>query len=317
MIKKANTYWIVIVFCLLTAITLSQFWQVDQSFTWLCSGRYILDQGVQYDYALSYWLVLDAILIASAYFGIPALIHKVRRGREDITPKVDEALKKFIAFILMCGIGHLIDAANIFAHYYYLVAGWHLATGIVSIDTLITLKRNASYFISLPSRTFFDQYLQVSNEMQYHFKTGFWLFDLEKETLWWSDGAKKMYGKTTAWEPNLEEIDAMVTSRSRDDYQKETGSHRKNGGEYSFEYEICVNGENKTIRANIKEVKSPGGKILRIFGSIQQIGAIPISGSELLDSVSGLSNDRRMTYLQNVLVEIQQGINSIRISNIK
>jgi chemotaxis family two-component system sensor kinase Cph1 len=86
------------------------------------------------------WLyIVSDLLIWGAYFAIPFLLFKIIAKRKDIPfPKV---FWLFIAFILLCGTTHLIDAIIFWWPAYRVSALLRFATGVVSIFTVFVLYK--------------------------------------------------------------------------------------------------------------------------------------------------------------------------------
>lgn len=84
------------------------------------------------------WLyILADLSIWAAYFAIPFLLFRILAKRKDIPfPKI---LWLFIAFILLCGLTHLMDAVIFWWPAYRLSALIRIATGVVSIFTVFAL----------------------------------------------------------------------------------------------------------------------------------------------------------------------------------
>lgn len=86
------------------------------------------------------WLyIVSDLLIWAAYFAIPFLLFRILNKREDIPfPKI---IWLFIAFILLCGTTHLIDAAIFWWPAYRLSALIRFITAVVSIFTVYALYK--------------------------------------------------------------------------------------------------------------------------------------------------------------------------------
>jgi signal transduction histidine kinase len=76
------------------------------------------------------------LLIALAYFSIPAALVALMRKRPDLPQGI---LKLFVAFILLCGITHLIGVIVVWEPIYLIQGFAKLATAAVSIATAIAL----------------------------------------------------------------------------------------------------------------------------------------------------------------------------------
>ncbi len=86
------------------------------------------------------WLyILSDISIWAAYFAIPFLLFRILNKRKDIPfPRI---IWLFIAFILLCGTTHLIDAVIFWWPVYRLSAAVRFATAVVSMFTVYALYK--------------------------------------------------------------------------------------------------------------------------------------------------------------------------------
>lgn len=82
--------------------------------------------------------VSSDLITAIAYFSIPILMYVNRRHA---TEEARPLLFLFAAFILSCGIGHVIAAWNIWHANYWIEGGEKLFTGLISAITAIELQR--------------------------------------------------------------------------------------------------------------------------------------------------------------------------------
>lgn len=94
------------------------------------------------------WLyIFSDLLIAVSYFAIPLLLIVLLTKRKDIPfPRI---LWLFVAFIILCGCTHLIDACIFWWPAYRLSALLRLITGIVSVMAVYTLYRIMPVVLSL------------------------------------------------------------------------------------------------------------------------------------------------------------------------
>jgi signal transduction histidine kinase/CheY-like chemotaxis protein len=98
-------------------------------------------------------LVLHAgadLLIAAAYFSIPAAMLLLLRGRDDVPRGV---FLLFVSFILLCGVTHLASMVVIWIPAYYVEGIFKLATAGVSVTTAFVLWPLLPRALSVPSRT--------------------------------------------------------------------------------------------------------------------------------------------------------------------
>ena len=94
------------------------------------------------------WLyVLSDISIWAAYFAIPFLLFRIIKKRKDLPfPRI---IWLFIAFILLCGTTHLIDAVIFWWPAYRISAIVRFVTGITSIFTVFALYKILPMIYSL------------------------------------------------------------------------------------------------------------------------------------------------------------------------
>ncbi len=94
--------------------------------------------------------VTSDALIAFAYAWIPLTLLKIRRMRGDIP--VDWTLVCFAAFIVLCGVTHVMGIITISKPIYWLDAQIKAITGLVSIATAILLRyRVLPVLLAIPS----------------------------------------------------------------------------------------------------------------------------------------------------------------------
>lgn len=107
---------------------------------WACGTAWTAGHG---------WLhILSDFGIFTAYFAIPVVIVYFVRSRRDIP--FSNVMWLFAAFIMSCGIGHLLEAV-IFWHPIYRLAGVvKCVTAIVSWATVFALVQIAPKLLSLP-----------------------------------------------------------------------------------------------------------------------------------------------------------------------
>lgn len=87
------------------------------------------------------WLYIAAnMVIFLAYMAIPLSIYMATKALKVEVMGSSWLSRIFMAFILLCGVGHAIDGvlAMYWAHYDWIV-WWHTATAIVSVMTVISI----------------------------------------------------------------------------------------------------------------------------------------------------------------------------------
>ena len=113
---------------------------------------------LSWDPGLTAALVLGNLLIALAYFTIPLVILRFIRQRRDIDFRYLHWL--FAAFIVTCGITHLLHVVALWYPVYYLEAAMDMLTGVISLIAAIMLWKLLPVFVGLPS----THQLQAANE---------------------------------------------------------------------------------------------------------------------------------------------------------
>ena len=94
------------------------------------------------------WLhVTSNVLIALAYFSIPAAIIYFVRKRQDV-PFL-RIFVLFAAFIIFCGLGHLLDVWTLWHPAYWLSGFERAATALISCYTAVEVARQLPRFLSL------------------------------------------------------------------------------------------------------------------------------------------------------------------------
>lgn len=103
--------------------------------------------------------VISDLIIAAAYFSIPIALITFVKHRPDIEHRALFVL--FSAFILLCGVTHLMGIITIWKGVYGLHGLAKLATAIVSMITAISLFRLMPKFVKLPT---IEQYEGIVNK---------------------------------------------------------------------------------------------------------------------------------------------------------
>ena len=97
------------------------------------------------------WTHIGAdLLIALAYFSIPAVILAFLRKRKD--PALTRPALLFTAFILLCGVTHLMGIVTLYVPLYGLQGTLKLMTGLVSAYTAFVLWRMLPVALGIPGR---------------------------------------------------------------------------------------------------------------------------------------------------------------------
>lgn len=113
------------------------------------------------------WLhILSDIAIFGAYAAIPAvLVYFVLRRKDIPFPPI---FWLFAAFILFCGMGHLIES-TLFWHPWYRLSGlFKLATALISWVTVVALIQVTPKALALPGLARLSTELQAENQQRAH-----------------------------------------------------------------------------------------------------------------------------------------------------
>jgi diguanylate cyclase (GGDEF)-like protein len=94
--------------------------------------------------------MIGDLTTALAYIMIPFVLVRLVIVRKDLS--FNPLFLLFSAFILFCGLTHLIAVLNIWHGYYYIQDVAKIATGLISITTAIVLWRLLPLLVAMPSR---------------------------------------------------------------------------------------------------------------------------------------------------------------------
>ncbi len=95
--------------------------------------------------------VAGDLTTALAYIMIPIILVRLVVIRRDL--RFNSLFLLFAAFILFCGLTHIIGVINIWHGYYYVEGVAKVATGLISITTAIVFWKLLPVLVALPSRT--------------------------------------------------------------------------------------------------------------------------------------------------------------------
>jgi two-component system, sensor histidine kinase and response regulator len=99
--------------------------------------------------------VISHGLIAVAYFSIPAMLIYFVRRREDLP--FSKVFVLFGAFIILCGLGHLLDIWTLWYPAYWISGLEHALTALVSCYTALQLVELLPQFLALKSPKYLEQ----------------------------------------------------------------------------------------------------------------------------------------------------------------
>ena len=99
---------------------------------------------------LLYLHVVGDLATALAYVMIPFILVRIVVVRKDL--RFNSVFLLFAAFILFCGLTHIIAVVNLWHGYYYVEGVAKVATGLISIMTALVLWRLLPVLVAMPSR---------------------------------------------------------------------------------------------------------------------------------------------------------------------
>ncbi|MES2629881.1 MAG: ATP-binding protein [Bacteroidota bacterium] len=111
------------------------------------------------------WLyIVSDVAIWAAYFAIPVFIFSFLKKKKNIP--LPTIFWLFMAFILLCGLTHIVDAAMFWFPYYRVNALFRFVTGIVSWVTVISLVKVFPEAIKLKTSADFEKELEERKKIE-------------------------------------------------------------------------------------------------------------------------------------------------------
>lgn len=231
------------------------------------------------------WLyILSDIGIWAAYFAIPFLLLKLIRKRKDIP--FHKVFLLFIAFILLCGLTHLLDAVIFWWPAYRLSAFIRFLTAIVSVFTVFALYKVLPMVFTLRSvqdleaeikkRRIVEDKLAASefllSEAGRISRVGGWETDLITNNRTWSNTVFDITGLPYDYPPNDYDILSQFQQPYRDILDQATQDALKNGTDWDLELLLLTAQSNIIwVRSTGKPVYDPDGRLIKIRGIFMDI----------------------------------------------
>lgn len=110
--------------------------------------------------------MIGNVLIALAYYTIPAWLLSVHRARPDLIPPWFSL--SFSVFIAFCGTGHLVKLWTIWFPNYQFEAWWDVTTGAVSVTTAVVVWLVRSRVLAIPDAAEFRRLTTDAKARQEH-----------------------------------------------------------------------------------------------------------------------------------------------------
>jgi PAS domain S-box-containing protein len=258
-------------------------WAIEQLFStagfparWVC-GRWS---------ALHGWLHIGADLaVFSAYAAIPiALVYFVRKRRD--VPFLP-IFWLFAAFILACGVGHLVDASVFWRPHYRLLTSIKLFTGVVSWLTVFALVRVLPKALALQqSERRFALAVQGSSD-------GLWDADLVRDESFFSERFCEMLGyaqgelaqRALMWSELVHPEDRAATYEA-------LALHLEQGVPLDVETRLLTkSGAPRWFRLRGQAMWNAQGQPTRMAGSLTDIGADK-AAAQAIESLNTMLDQR-------------------------
>ncbi|WP_221393801.1 ATP-binding protein [Dyadobacter sp. NIV53] len=262
------------------------------------------------------WLyILSDIGIWAAYFAIPFLLLKLIRKRKDIP--FHRVFLLFIAFILLCGLTHLMDAIIFWWPAYRLSALIRLATAIVSVFTVYALYKILPLVFTLRSvgeleaeiqkRRILEDKLAASefllSEAGRISRVGGWETDLVTGKRTWSNTVFDILGLPYDFPINGYNVTEQFQQPYRDLINEVMQDAVTNGTDWDKEL-ILVTAQSDIIwvRSTGRPVYDADGRIIKLRGTFMDIDRYKITEIALNKSLELTSqNNRQLKSFTHIL----------------
>jgi len=261
---------------------------------WLCGAGWTEFHG---------WLyIISDLLIWSAYFAIPTIILIYIFKRKEV--RFHRVYFLFAAFILSCGVTHLLDAIIFWKPVYRLSALLLFVTGILSwltvynliklVPQALLLKTPEALEAEVESRKRVERDLKVNikqmNEAQALAKMGSWEWDVISNKVTWSEGLFNIYELPVtegglSYEYFLKYI--HPDDKNFVDQTIREGFTNKKFTDY-FHRIVTPTGKTKILQAKGEIILDQSGEIIKMIGTGQDVTADKQTEQELISKTEEL-----------------------------
>ena len=237
------------------------------------------------------WLYIASdLLIWASYFAIPILLARMLTKRKDVPfPKI---IWLFVAFIVLCGTTHLLDAIIFWWPAYRLSAFIRLITAVVSAITVYAVYKVMPLVLSLRSvseleheigeRNAVEQKLAESefllNEAGRIGRMGGWEFDVIANRSTWSHTVYDIYG--VPYDYNIDEHDPFdfYVEPFREQLQQAVAKAYAEGANWDLELQMVTGKEeNIWVRSCGECFYDEAGKLIKLRGVFVDINRYKIN----------------------------------------
>jgi signal transduction histidine kinase/membrane protein implicated in regulation of membrane protease activity len=226
------------------------------------------------------WLyILSDLLIWASYFAIPILLARMLTKRTDIPfPKI---IWLFVAFIILCGTTHLLDAIIFWWPAYRLSALIRFATAIVSAVTVYATYKVMPLVLSLRSvkelereineRKIIEAKLAESEFLLQEAgrigRMGGWEFDIVKQKSTWSPTVYDIFGVPQNFDIDNTDAFAFYTETSAAQLKEAVEKAYTDGTNWDLELQTVIGkGENTWVRSRGECFYGDDGKMSKLRG---------------------------------------------------
>ncbi|TWU22290.1 Signal transduction histidine-protein kinase BarA [Novipirellula galeiformis] len=244
------------------------------------------------------WLhVASDVAIFAAYAAIPFVLLCFLLRRRDLPfPRV---VWLFAAFILSCGLTHLIEAAIFWWPVYRLSGLVKAVTAIVSWMTVLMLARVLPEALNLPSAALLSKQIKKDKErLRFALEAGeigVWEVDLSTHVISWDKTCCQIFDIDLETEVNMERIIAGIHPDDRERVQRALNASLQQGTAFDMQYRFLHrDGSVRHIRGQGKVLFGEDGKAETFTGV-----CLDFTKKQLLDdAILESENNFRTTFEQ-------------------
>ncbi|QKJ31873.1 PAS domain-containing protein [Mucilaginibacter mali] len=237
------------------------------------------------------WLyIVSDLLIWAAYFAIPILLARIVTKRKDLPfPRI---IWLFVAFIILCGSTHLIDAIIFWWPAYRLSALVRFATAVVSVFTLYATYKIMPLVLSLRSVEELEREIAERKQVEAKLaenefllseagrigRMGGWEFDVINQKSTWSPTVYDIYGVPHDYDMDAAEPFSYYTPASAGLLKDALAEAYENGAGWDLELQMTTaQGQNIWVRSCGECFYDEAGKLSKLRGLFMDINRYKIN----------------------------------------
>ena len=244
------------------------------------------------------WLYITSdLLIWASYFAIPLLLARLVTKRKDVPfPKI---IWLFVAFIVLCGTTHLLDAGIFWWPAYRLSAFIRLITAIVSAFTVYAIYRVMPSVLSLRSVTELEHEIAERKEVEEKLaaskfllkeagrlgRVGGWEFDVIQQRSTWSAMVYEIYDLPENYIIDENDPFAFYIEPYKQQIKDALANAYAKGQGWDLELQMVTGkGANIWVRSSGECFYDESGKLIKLRGVIMDIDRYKTNEAELSKS---------------------------------